>query len=391
MATTIRSMGVSLGANTIFATNEKPVDMFSKMFENYPGLTPLTSILTKLSSAETANSRVDWTEQEKIPTTVVSTAPATSGAATLTIADFAYLRNHDFLFNPRTFEKVKVQDTSLDSSVSVIRGWGDTTGAAVLSGDEWEILNSSYHEGYDESNPRSPVNTNFYNYTNETVQFIQTSKRTMNEKTFFSGKGGKRMENQGSMWRMFREKMEKDVLYSYRSSVVSTQSGYTANHVRTMGGLVEKLKDGTNFFDVGGVLTESEFDNWLVKIYTGMPDSTRLTAFLSPKVYQILNNIVKPLIRVSPNVKAYGMAINQYQGAVNLDLIPHPLLHGPELGGWMFLLDLDKIKLIYQDRPKLELDTYVTRAGYIEDKYSAMYTLLAANEKRHGMAVGITG
>jgi len=381
-------MGLS---SNIYATNEKPVDMFSKMFENYPGLTPLTSILTKLSSAETSNSRVDWTEQEKIPTSVVSTAAATAGAATLTIADFAYLRNHDFLFNARTREMVKVQDAALDASVSVIRGWGATTGAAVLSGDVWEIGNSSYHEGYDEANPRSPVNVNFYNYTNEVVQFVQTSNRVMNEKTFFAGKGGKRLENQQSMFRMFREKFEKDVLFSYRSDTVSTQSGYTSNYIKTMGGLVEKLDGGTNYFDVGGILTESGFDNWLVKIYTGMPDSTKLTAFIAPEVYQILNNLVKPLIRVSPNVKKYGMQINQYQGAVNLDLIPHPLLSGPELGGWMFLLDLDHIKLIYQQRPQLELDTYVKRAGFVEDKYSAMVTLLAANEKRHGMAVGITG
>ena len=382
---------VETGLSTnIWATNEKPVDMFSSMFENFPSLTPLIAILTKLSSFDVGNSRIDWTEQEETPTRVISTALATSGAATLTIADFAYLRNHDFLWNPRTREVVKVQDTSLDSSVSVIRGWGDTDGTAVVAGDYWEIMSPSYHEGYDEANPRSPVNTNFYNYTAEIAHFVRTSNRVMNEKSWFAGKGGKRMENHTKMFREFKIKLEKALLFSYRADTVSTQSSYTSNYIKTMGGLVEKLSNGANYLDVNGALTESILDDWLTDIYTGMPDTGGLTAFCAPKVYKIINQIAKPLIRISPNSKKYGLQLKQYQGAITLDLIPHPLLQGA-MSGWMFALDLDHIKLAYQQRPQLDLDVYVKRAGFIEDKYSAMVSILAANEKRHGMAVGIQG
>ena len=96
--------------DNIFSTNEKPVDMHSKMFENFPELTPITSILTKLDSREAFNSRVDWTEQEEMPHRVVVTAAAASGANTITLGDhFTYVRNHDLLWNPKTFELIKVE------------------------------------------------------------------------------------------------------------------------------------------------------------------------------------------------------------------------------------------------------------------------------------------
>jgi len=60
------------------------------------------------------------------------------------------------------------------------------------------------------------------------------------------------------------------------------------------------------------------------------------------------------------------------------------------MSGWMFVLDLSKIKIIYQEKPVMERDVAMKRYKYIEDQQYGLVSLLAAEEKRHGFADGIT-
>lgn len=388
--TTVNAQSLSTNA---YGANEQPIDMFSKMFKNFPAANPLLAILTRLSTDELANSRIDWTEQEELPTRIIVTAAATAGETGLTIADhYTYLRNHDFLWNARTFELIKVEAfTTIDSSVPTIRGWGTSDAAAIIAGDELELVTSSWYEASEEATPRQPVNTGFHNFTAEIHEFVRTSDRVMNERTYFAGKGGKRLENQTKMLKAFKRKLENAIMFSYRADTASTESGKTSQFIKTMAGLIEKLKDGTNFMDVNGVLTESILDDYLTDFYAHMPDTESMACVCSPYLYTIINRMAKPLIRISPNSKRYGLQLKQYEGSIKLDLIPHPALIGKTMKGWMFLLDFDRIKLMYQQRPILELDVAERRNNYVEDKYSAMITLLLANEKAHGFVVGAKG
>lgn len=373
-------------SSNIYTSNEKPIDMYSKMFENYPELTPLVSILTKVGDNSTSQSTVYWTEQEELPTKVTVSTLAASGATEIIVPNYAYLRKNDLLFNPDTFELIRVTATPTTSTVAVTKGVGATADYAVDAGQELEILLPAYEENYDETNPRAAVNTEFYNYTAEIVEFVQTSNRVQHEATHFSGPGGKRLENQQKMFRAFRIKAEKALLFSYRADFAGT-----TNNIKTMGGIVEKLHNGTNYWNVNGLLTESALDDYLVQLYESMPDREKLTLVCSPKLHKIICAIAKPHIEVSPNSTEYGMKLMRYVGSIEVDLVRHPLLVGPTMSGWGLFLDFNFIKLIYQQRPQLHLDTYIKRAGYIEDKYEAMMTMLMSVEKRHGFITGVTG
>ncbi len=378
-------------SSNIYATNEKPVDMFKPMTNSYAALTPLTVILTRLATGMTANSQIDWVERNELPTQVRVTAAAASGASTLTIADhYTYIKNHDFLYNPKTFELIKVEGYSTeDSSVDVVKGWGSTTETAVESGQLLDLISSSYYEGSEEQHPRQALNTRFFNYTSEIKDSTRHSRRTMNEKTEFGGKGTKRDEDNQKMIRAWRIKFEKALFMSYRSDTVSTESGKTSQYIKTMGGLIERLYNGSNYNNFGGPLTETALENWLTSYYEGMPDTNSLLCVCSPKVYQRINQLVKHLIRLSPNSKRYGMNLKQYDGAVTMDLVRHPLFTGNK-AGWMFLLDLSHIKLIYQEKPVLERDVAMKRYNYVEDQMYALVTLMLSVEERHAFADGIT-
>ena len=389
MSSTIITTGLS--SNT-WATNEKPIDMSPKMYKNFPQQTPILAITSKLSEGTTSQSRVDWTEQEEVPTEVWTTSATAAAGTTLGIsADYTYLRNHDTLYNPDTGERLKVQDTAIDATVSVVKGWAGTTDAAVKSNQRLVIMSSAYHEGADERNPRQVTDTDYYNLTQEIDEYIRTSKRVMNEASHFGGKGTKRTENQGKLLQYFKKKFEYTLLFGKRADTVSTQTGYTSNYIKTMDGIEARLRDGTNYFNVNGILTESMFDGFLTDVYTTMPSTGRLALVASPKIIGIINQMCKPLIRLSPNSKKYGMQLNQYFGAIALDLIPHPLLKGPDLQGMGFLLDFEYIKLRYQYKPELQRDVYLKSANFVEDKMYALATMMLANEKRHGMLNAVKG
>lgn len=382
-------------STNIWATNEQPVDMYKSMIDSYAALAPLTVILTRLSSGSTANDRIDWTEKSTLPTQIRVTAAVSASATTMTVADhYTYLRNHDMLFNPKTFELIKLGNSTAaedgaNSTIQITKGWAGSDDSAIESGQLLELISSAYYEGSEEQYPRQALNTNFYNYTQEIKDSTRHSRRNMNEKSHFGGKGTKREEDNRDMVRNWRIKFEKALFMSYRSKEASAETAFTSQYIYSMGGLIEKLYNGSNYNNFGGPLTETALENWLTSIYEGMPDTNSLLCLCAPKVYQRINQLVKPLIRLSPNSKRYGMNLKQYDGAITMDLVRHPLFVG-NMSGWIFLLDLSHVRLIYQKKPVLERDVAMKRYNYVEDQMYALATMMCSVEERHAFADGIT-
>jgi hypothetical protein len=387
MATpTVVADGVS---TNLYTTNEKPIDMFTNMFKNYPGLTPLTSILTKIASDATSQSTVYWTEQEEIPNTMVMTAAATS-SGDLTSTQYTHARKNDIWYYPATGERLRFKATPTSGAITtatyVTRAWGASTGYAIPAGAVLVKLSPAYEENTSDVNPRHVVNSEVFNYTQELDKHTRHSRRTMNEATHFGGKGTKRTEDNQKMWRDFRKELEMNLWFQTLGNTTGT-----TYYIKTMRGIEERLRSGTNYYQCNGILTESKLDGWLTDIWSQFPDTASLAAFPAPKVYSTINQMCKPLIRLSPNSKRYGMKLNQYTGALNLDLIPHPLFAQPGLEEWMFVLDMGQLSLVYQDRPTMELNISSGEGRYTTDRIYTLLTMRLANEARHGMMVGIKG
>lgn len=397
MADLINSAIGSQGNAGIWATNEKPIDMHETLFKNHPSRYPIQAILaSRMGEDDTSQSRIDWTEHEEIPLEVYQTAAAAAGTAgavtAVTFANYTHLRNHDVVKNLRTGELMKVQDTSIDATVGMVKGWGSTTATASVAGDRYIIMSSAYHEAANEVNSRARANTNYYNLTQEIDEYAQTSTRVENEASHFGGKGSKREENIAKMIDAYRTKLEYAYMLSRRHSAASLQTSYTDYYVQSMDGIETRLTGGTNRFIVNGILTESKLDNYLADVWNSMGGQNENLIFVAGiKVIKNIVRMAKPNIRISPNNKKYGLWLNQYFGAVSMDLVPHPLLKGPVLEEWAFLLNLDYLKVKYQKRPMLTRDVGVKSANYKIDKMYGLVTMMLAEEKRHGFLTGITG
>lgn len=376
------------GATNAWATNEKPIDMFPQMFKNYSNITPLTAIFTRVERARRAkNIEIDFIEQEMMPDRVQFTgASESSVGTTITVADYTALGLGDMLFVPRTREYMRVMAAVTSSTINVDggRGWGDSDSAVLLTGDYLIKAGNAMEEGLSAINTsRTAVNTRQYNYQQIITNNVDTTHSTAAEGTWPTFPK-RRVENQAKLTYDFRLNFENSLMYGYRASVAGSDF-----NIRTMGGLTHWLANGSNVLDVpGGVITESMLDNWLTDIQTRRPDLTTLTLFAAPNLINKINQIVKDATttNVSPNSKLYGMQIKRYKGAINLDLVPAPLLSGPYLKGWGWALDLSHIKLKYL-RPVM-LKKGVNNFNdddFIRDRIRTEVSLIVAIQQRHGM------
>lgn len=380
--------GVLSGSSTTFTTNEKRVDMWPAMFNSFVDATPITVILSKLRDASATNTRIDWTEGNELPREVTHTGvtePTVS--TTITIANWSFLRRDDLLFVPSTEELMRVETTPTSTSVTVERGIGGTTSVVLAADATLIMLVPAKEEAGAYQTPRAVVNTNQYNLTQIVNEFTRVSKSVNKISTWFTPK---RQENQQKMWLAFRKKLESTLMFGHREDGTDVQSN---NAFRAMGGLFWKLgaSTATNIFDVNGLLTESALDQWLEDVYTEVPSTDRLTFVASPFIIGRINQIAKPLIRISPNAKVYGLDIMRYEGSISIDLIRHPLLKGNYLRGMGFLLDLNRVILKWLRKPEMLFDTNIKGHEFIEDKIEAEVSMIIANENYHGFMKGVTG
>lgn len=392
MAVTTVTTSLSSNAYAVLTSGgyhgERQIDMHDTLFKSYPQLAPLLAIFTKLGSDETQQSRIDWMEDEELPDTIHLSAGSAASAAAINSNEYAYVRNHDVLYNLRTREIFVVDDTSIDATISVQPGWGDTDPAACLAGDILIKLTPSYPESSEDANPMQVVNTPFYNWTQEVALHTRHSKRTLNEATHFGGPGSKRDQDNAKMVRLARKQMEMNILLGTRADTLI--SGATGN-TKTAGGITWRLYDGTNHYHVDGVLTETKLDYHLADLQASYPETTRFLAVGSPRVMTTLTHFAKPLIRTSPNSKDYGMMLDQYSGAVKLDLLPHPLMNRPYLREWLLILNVDYCTIKWQERLMLDLDVGVKQHRHVTDMLSGFFSFICASEARHSLLTGIKG
>lgn len=385
MANTIVANG---GTANLPTTNELPVDMWKKQLTSYVSLTPLTRMLAKLNEDPAHNFRVDLIEQNEIPTTVTIAQGESSVSTTVYVVEYGTTLVQDtLLFNPRAMDIRKVSATPGANTVTVTTSQGGTTAATWNAGDVVHVLPPAIPEDDDLSTFRatSVQNTNIYNYIQVTkMQYSLT--RTMNHmSTHFGGPGSVRQSLKAQKYREFRIKKEKQVYFGGRAS-----SGTAPATTYMAGGLRHYLYNGTLFKNFNGILTESAWDNYLGDYHDQNPDVQRVDAFIAPQVHRLITYWGKPLIRLSPDSKKYGLAIDMYKGpGLEVNLHEMPLMTDAETKGWGFILNPEYIRM----KP-LQKDAFfpeaqnVGESENIIDTYYGSHSMLIGSEFRHSMFTG---
>lgn len=376
------------GTVTLPATNELPVDMHSKQFTTFPALTPLTVMLGKLNEDPAHNFRIDWQEQNEIPTVLqVGTALASGGTALVVTGNGNTAVVQSLLFCPRTFELFTVTTAGSDTAMTVTGAQGGTSNAALVSGDILHVLPPAIPEADVVDRSMSVAASNVYNYVN-ILKMQYSLTRLMNKMTtHFGGAGSKRQELKMQKWHEARKKKEKLLYFGGRATGGTTTT--TAIEYQS-GGLVHYLRNGTLYKDFNGILTETGFDNYIGDYFDQNPDAQNIVYFCSPNVRRLMSAWGKDKVRVSPESKKYGFRIDSYvAGNGDVKIVTLPLLNDPVTKGWGWILDTSRIRLRVVDPMTFYPDAKtVGESETILDTYREVSSLLVGSEMRHSMHVG---
>jgi len=376
-------------------TNELKIDMQPKMVQKFASMTPLTTILTRMSEDPAHNITVEAIEENEMPY-VVEIATTESSVGTT-----VYVKNHgkslvrdSLLFNPRTKDIRIVNGDTTSNTVTVAYDQCGTTSAVWKQGDKVFVQlpalaeNDSPAGGTQRWRTAIALNTRVYNLTQLAKLQLKLSRSLNASSTWFGGPGSIRQALQRQKYREYRIKKELNAYFGGRSSTAGGGSD-----ARTNNGMFGVLYNGTNFSNFNGSFTESAWDDHIARYMDENPDVTRITAYIAPNVKRQITYWGKDQIRLSPMSRQYGLRIDEYIGAdAPVDLIPLPLLSkSADTKGWGWFLDMSYIDLKTLESDALYLEALnVGQSEDIIDTYRGQFTIRITNEPRHSMFIGAT-
>lgn len=375
--------------DTMYVSNERPLDMYPSLFETYPEVTPLTVLFNKLGQKNATQETMYWFEKREMPYLFqVASAVASGGGSVVVVANGDTVQKNTQLYNVDKDEIALVTANGSSNTLTITKGSAGTTAVAWTEGDILVSLLPAETEGSTEyTNIHYVAPTSGYNYQQLIrIQFGMT--RTADKlTTYWGGPGSKRLLNQQQHYDLARKMSEFQVAFGGRAS---SSSGTTA--LRMGGGLRQFLYNGTNFKNFNGAFTETGFNNWLADYCDQNPDIGKSVVFAgASNMIRRFSDWGRDAIQVSPRSTEYGLRIKTYVGAdIDVDLVPMPLFTHGAMRGMGFLIDSSRALI----RPMVPMTLHQDLLGYqseiIYDLYREITSFMLADERRHGMCVGAT-
>lgn len=371
--------------------DEKVVDMEPKFRLLDPDTSQFMTILNRLPSRPATREKVNWLEDEFLPTLTTLAASATSAATTLSVATDTgqYFRAGDIVYLAESGEKVSVVSVATDD-LTVTRGVGDVTAATAQTGSEVVIIGNASAQGADYGTLKVVKRVLGYNYTQIFRHPFGFTGTDVEIETYGSNEPATETAKKAVEHKRAQELSSFVGARDFTSASPSSK-GY-------MGGISEYLS--TNVFTAVGTLGLTSFDSKAQSAY--QHGSMRKVLFAAPTPARALSNLfANNWVRARPEDNVYGAKVNSFILGAYGDSLPVIVkrewgIYGTsdkELGGAMFLIDLDYVK----KRPLRNRNTMLlrNRQGNGEDKviheFLTETSMEVSQEKAHAVFWGVTG
>lgn len=382
------------GVRAILEGRQVP-DMAETIALLEPSAYPFTQFLNAMEKVKPArNPVVRWMEDELDPRVDTLTGAEAAAQTTLSVAHPEYFSMDDVINVPLTNENMVVTGVSVaGGTIDVDRSVGFEPAADMLAGAVLRIIGSARAEGDVSRGITSTLEVEQLNYT----QITRTSLGATNTQLATELYDGNDLEYQAAKKMIVHLKdMEQTLLFGQRAITTSTLSvDSSVQYKRFAGGLLEFIQ--TNRMDVGGVLTEADFDAFCRILFRY--GNSRKLLLCSPVVIQAINNFAKEKLVTIPDDERYGLALREYRSPFgDVVLVNHWLLSGEVYGGYAIGIDTDNI-LLRTLRGRDGSNRYVRRIRNIQandqdarkDELLSEYTLQVIQEKTFGLLTGVQG
>jgi len=289
------------------------------------------------------------------------TAAASSSGTTLVIPQYKEIVKGRLLYIPRTGEMIRCTATPSSTSVTVSRGFGGTTGAALQVGDIAVLCQVAVGEGSGPTDTYSSEPWTETNYIETRRHGWKVTRHAEIEEVW--GPQKIQYEEQKHL-KAFRKEIEKSLLWGPKySGTVDSAQMYTSGGIKTMA-----TESGSRSLIVdweGQALTRASFDNRLREYFNNKNGGGRVINLCGDNMITIINNWTNSKLEINNQLTDFfGTQVFRYMATngETVQFMPHRLwTHKLGLQDQCWFIDLDKLKVAYVDE-RLRDITFVTRA-----------------------------
>lgn len=301
---------------------------------------------------------------------------------TLTVDNGDYFASGFIVKVPRTGEVLLVTAVS-SNDLTVTRGYGSTSAAALVDNDPLVIIGNANEEGSGTLVLKSTLESAKFNYT----QIFKTPFGVTGTENNTKMYGGKDLAYQRKK-KAIEHKIDIARAFTFGEKKLDTSG---TNPRRATGGLLSFLT--ANNYDAGGALTQSEFDNNVSEVVF-KKGSKKKIMLASARMLSVINGWALGKLQVNQDAAKYGLDIREYQtpfGTYMLMNYQH-ILEGAVYGGYGIVIDPENVKYRYLQGRDTTLRTNIqdNDEDQVKEEYLTECGLEVRLPDTHAVITGVT-
>jgi hypothetical protein len=323
--------------------NVRVIDMSDTIHLLDPNEAPLTAITMKLSKVAAVSPKVEWLEDDYLPTTDVTVGTAAAAATNITVTNGEYFRVGDLLKVLVTGETLYVSAISGDDmTTSSVTDTATDIGTQIPEGSTVLIIGNANAENSARRTIKTTKKTAQSNVT-QIFRWEFGASGTLQASELYGGDDLSYQQRKAG--KEHRIQIERSFLFG---ELWNDETGATP--IRFCQGILDKIS--TNSLDANGTLTSAGLETFLREGMRYGP--ARKMLFASRTIVSALSTIARNSIRTFPTDSSFPLALTEYISPHGkLYIVTHNLLAdvdavtpatlGYPYEGWGILLDLDSV------------------------------------------------
>lgn len=368
--------------------NAERLDSFnSKLFRSQlAGTAPIFALSSGSTQFQLTSKIHYWFMKQPYSSKLIASAAANNTATSITVDKGAVVEPSSVIMNTKTNEYMFVSAVS-GNTLTVVRGFAESTAAAVTQNDELLYLGTAKKEGSLAPNPKYRRGVPRMNYS-QIFRNGWGTTRTAEHIKFITG--NKATENKEDAVSMHAQDIEMALLLG-RKSLNQVDSSEVLS---TMDGLTSIVKNNTA---LAAAATLDSIQEWMYSNFETCPEGVpnERVVMTSLNVLYILNKLIREAgssyYPIGTATKVYGLDVYALQlpGMQEVKILAHPLFSQTEsLSKSMLIYHPGLIKIGYMTDAEIKDATPVGMDGQANVITSEL-TLEYADENTGGVLSNI--
>lgn len=368
--------------------NAERLDSFnSKLFRSQlAGTAPIFALSSGSAQFQLTSKIHYWFMKQPYSSKLIASAAANNSATSITVDKGAVVEPSSVIMNTKTNEYMFVSAVS-GNTLTVVRGFAESTAAAVTQNDELLYLGTAKKEGSLAPNPKYRRGVPRMNYS-QIFRNGWGTTRTAEYIKFITG--NKATENKEDAVSMHAQDIEMALLLGRKS--LNQVDG--SEVLSTMDGLMSIVKNNTALV---AAATLDSIQEWMYSNFEACPEGVpnERVVMTSLNVLYILNKLIREAgssyYPIGTATKVYGLDVYALQlpGMQEVKILAHPLFSQTEsLSKSMLIYHPGLIKIGYMTDAEIKDATPVGMDGQANVITSEL-TLEYADENTGGVLSNI--